>query len=271
MTENAPTDANQPQPGEHQSPTNPVAPEADKEHEIPASKLEHNRTDTPEHWPNRVVALSTCVLVIITGVYACYARQQATAAIDSATAAKDAADAAKTSAATTDQQVHRGERAYLGLSKIRLKTLPATGKDLRLTFGIENTGRTPAQNVVSASNLEIFIGEPPAAQLLPPDGTPSDIGAGKTDTGGAIRVLPLRPDDVKDISKEFFSLRGNVFSIERREAGRRLFFYGLIKYTDVFGGHDETEFCYVYMPKSMHGADGATFAQCTFPNRNRIR
>ena len=53
-------------------------------------------------------------------------------------------------------------------------------------------------------------------------------------------INPLTTTDVADLSKEFCGLDGNTFSMALRD--RRLFVYGLVKYTDVFGANGETEF-----------------------------
>ena len=173
---------------------------------------------------------------------------------------------------TTREGIHSGQRAYLTVEKLKLEEPPTIGKSIHVRFDVHNTGQTPARNVSVSSLADIYAGDPPPASMLPQPTQTSDIGAGQSGHQNSVRVNPLQPDQVTAITKEIFTMNGNAFTMEVR--GTRLFLYGLIRYTDVFGGEDETEFCAVYMPISMQIVDSEgthAFGSCTAPTRNRMK
>jgi hypothetical protein len=174
---------------------------------------------------------------------------------------------------TTREGVHSGQRAYLIVEKIKLDQPLTAGKEIHVRFDIRNTGQTPARSVRVSSMIDIVMGDPPPANTLPQPTQSSDIGASESGHFHNVRVNPpLKPDELADITKEMYTMKGNAFTMEVR--GTRLLLYGLIRYIDVFGGEDETEFCVVYLPKSMQTVDSEgdhSFSNCTAPTRNRIK
>jgi hypothetical protein len=171
---------------------------------------------------------------------------------------------------TTREGIHSGQRAYLIVENVRLAFLPEAGKGLTVHFDVKNTGQTPALNMSSFPVVGVYAGDPPPADRTLERGT-IDLGAGQSNLGTAFRLIPvLSPQDVAEVTRDPFFVDGNTITMALRD--RRICIYGVIRYTDVFGGADETEFCLVSMPKSMWSADGrTTFAHCTAPNRNRIK
>ena len=163
---------------------------------------------------------------------------------------------------TSREGIHSGQRAYLIVKKVKLAVPLEVGKPIQATYEIQNTGQTPAQNVTVTSILDLYSGTPPPAEHLGPPGT-VDIGAGQVQPMAIARINPLTAEEARDVSEK----QGDLFSAITKN--RRLFIYGLISYTDVFGGRDETEFCVAYTP-SMRTPDYNDFMSCTSPTRNRI-
>jgi len=158
--------------------------------QIAPTSHKHRAEYTQEHWPNRVMAIGTCVLVVITGFYASYARQQAALTSDSlravndtltetkklTTAAKTQAEAAVTqaNAATASVKstqeanklaeiamrasigsVRRDQRAWLSVSGFILNKEPEDNQTIMVKIGLANSGKTPALNVRNRTRLEL--------------------------------------------------------------------------------------------------------------------
>jgi len=68
------------------------------------------------NWPAWIQALSGVAIVIITGFYTYYARQQVMELRKATTATQNAADAATSAAKTARDALHISERAYLTLA-----------------------------------------------------------------------------------------------------------------------------------------------------------
>jgi hypothetical protein len=173
---------------------------------------------------------------------------------------------------TTREGVHSGQRAYLIIEKLKLEEPPAAGKSVHVMYDVRNTGQTPARNIRVAAMADIVNGDPPPATTLPQPTQTNDLGAGQVIHQSTLRVNPLQPDQVTAITKEIYTINGTAFTMEVR--GTRLILYGLISYTDVFGGEDETEFCVVYLPTSMQFVDAEgthPFGACTAPARNHMK
>lgn len=142
------------------------------------------------------------------------------------------------------EAVHTGQRAYLIFHHAILDKALAIGESPHVTIDLLNSGQTPAQNVRYNLALQILSSPPVTIThgALIPSG---DIGANQTFKLNA-ESLPLKGGEFDDVTADPFAFGNNSFTVINRP---KLYLYGIVQYDDVFGGHDQSEFCAVYFAK----------------------
>jgi hypothetical protein len=153
----------------------------------------------------------------------------------STNAARDAAISAAKQAELLGAQVHQGQRAYVLVEKGRLVEPPTAGHEPVLKVILRNSGQTPAMEVQTTNRRVVQKDDPPESDYVSrPQPGKIIIGAGQTREASGVQVarIPLTDSEISDI------LKGE----------RRLFWYGKVEYTDVFGVKSYTDFCYFYVP-----------------------
>lgn len=141
----------------------------------------------------------------------------------------------------TQEQVHKGQRAYLVWHHAVLDEPLSIGKSPRATIELLNSGQTPAIDASYFLILEIL----PAYPVNVNYGTltpMSPIGAGQTMKPGAWWLGKLEEQDLKDITAEPVTLNGNTLTFQNK----RLFLFGIVRYKDIFGEDRESQFCAIY-------------------------
>jgi hypothetical protein len=156
----------------------------------------------------------------------------------------------------TEQQVHIGQRGYLVWHGATVKSALEPDKPAEASIRLTNSGQTPAKDVAVTYNLAMPKSNdcPPAQIALPTQRMPAGyVGADKY-LEFTVRTLdPLSASDIANITKEDVGGVGNLLVVVQHPT---LCFWGLAEYTDVFGGHNRTEFC------SAYNAYAKGFANC---------
>jgi hypothetical protein len=179
---------------------------------------------------------------------------------------QQAADAASGSLNITREQVHVGQRAYLIVEKFQVDLLKV-GEPIRIHFDMRNTGQTPALDISLSAFSDVLTDLPNPVPYNFSDPHRSDLGAGQSSAINIGRVNPLRTDELAAILTEEFSfVQPNMVMVMRKP---NLVAYGKLIYSDVFGGHDETEFCAALLPKSFRGQGERDFGHCLTNNHIR--
>lgn len=227
---------------------------AHKDHQPP----ERNHED----WPNRMMAICTGLLVVITGFYTCAARQQVietrnavtqgqqgiVEARRSADATEKAANAAIKQTELLAEQVRTANAqlmaasAQLVVENVRLiDPLPlVVGHRIWMQFQIRNVGETAARNI--RIPRIVHIGANPIA---PPD--PDTLG-------GSVSVLPpsgiIPSPDAPSVWLERKAGRLWTADDARRtrldtngQSKERLYLQVMVFYTTIFGQSRRTLFC----------------------------
>ena len=160
------------------------------------------------------------------------ARDNASAATNAAkNAAQTLAVVERTSKALQDQ-FKRDQRAWIGVKEIRLSDAIAAQKALRFLIQVENTGKSPGQEVlVNAGNSRRM----PAESDLDPPSAGGKYVIGPTGSYPfSIEMKDLLTDE--DVSK-------------LRQAVETVYVFGTIHYLDSFGEGRRTTFCAYYVAK----------------------
>lgn len=135
-----------------------------------------------------------------------------------------------TAAARTDQ------RAWMDIIINRPPSFQPD-KSFSTTAEMKNLGKTPAKNIKFGDRFE---GIPPSLHPIFNDDTLAFVDAGMLPPQGPatrpVEITPGKPDDPLGQGR-FEAIRdGNIVA----------YYWGLIKYDDVFGFHHWLKFCYIY-------------------------
>lgn len=195
-----------------------------------------------ENW---LLVVFTLVLAVFTGMlwWSTHqlwkaAERQISVATEAANQARRAADAATASAEATQRMTgvmqdtaERQLRAYISASPTLINLFNET-RAAQAGFRIENHGQTPAQNLAISSNVAIFpYPLPPNFQfpeLKGPGESRAVVHPGSHGDGSAFAPAPFTRDQLELICKA---------------DQQRLYVFGRITYTDIFGKNRETRFC----------------------------
>jgi hypothetical protein len=159
-------------------------------------------------------------------------------------ARKSSVDASDKALQGTIDNFHQDERAWMGVSEVIVAD-PSAEKGFPITVVFTNTGKTPARNVKISSgyNLSFMPITGPSsdeigrltftvAQSVAPQAKLNDILGYRTVTGGMFSQSALA--GVQDIRSKFQNILDGTLT---------LYYYGTVKYDDVFGNHRSTNFC----------------------------
>ena len=175
-------------------------------------------------WPNRIIALATCLLAIITFAYTLYTRDQVKLTREMFGATRDA--------------MRLEQRPWLGYHRYEIQARkdfvaswedrgPEEGEEFRIRLFIQNVGQTPAVNVqLMSSGPEIVeVGEIPKEPVL----DLSHINDSRQ------VIFP----DVKGLVHDLgpFILLGQEYFV----LGKELFFWARLSYCDITGGGHWTQ------------------------------
>ncbi len=173
---------------------------------------------------------------------------------------KKSADAAKSAADTAADSLVLAERPWITISKCLLPAEPAVTttaeetKKIILTCWIQNTGKTPALNESSASNILFVTGMHPGMRLImnPEQPSPS-VSIVPPDAQGMHFAAGFRPG----------TTNLPVETLNEYKAGvSALYLLARIDYSDVFGKAHWTTAC-LYHP---YGTDLGTWNSCPTGN-----
>jgi hypothetical protein len=142
----------------------------------------------------------------------------------------------------TEEQVHRGQRAYLTPEQFVLAEPLTANHPVKATYWFKNTGQTPAVEVKTGGIIMIlnqdFAPNISASQSPITPGSVTFQGAGQSRgpeeewlEGNPKRML--REDELQDIIAE----------------RKHLFAFLIIDYSDIFGQQASTKSCLEYFPK----------------------
>jgi len=214
-------------------------------------------TKEPTHWTRYIEAACAIALVLITGTYTYYARQQAGAAIVAANAAKSAGDTAH-DALVLDQRPWVG---LMGGSHISAEI--AKGSPIRIHLEIQNVGKTPA---LDESSVHKLTNRPIH------DPMPSFDNYSQSEAGPTITLMPNAIADVDLMTKktgdhgspiiEVLSDAG-VTSINTGQV--QLYVYGSIWYNDTFKNPHRTDYCLQYITP-INSKSAGSFGACPVHN-----
>jgi hypothetical protein len=167
-----------------------------------------------------------------------------TAAKDSTNASKIAAKNAETNIRNAQESFKQEQRAWVGLQNVGPVSGLTDTEPLKAQINFFNSGRTPARNVQFSAKFmtsPTAIAEPPKegldqllftpVQSIPPQGGYHPIlGA---DTLAQVASQSQRHGQEVLISQYKAIKEKTLF----------LYFYGIVKYDDIFGNHRETQWC----------------------------
>jgi hypothetical protein len=157
--------------------------------------------------------------------------KSATASGVQADAAKNAVENAKQSLQATIEGFHLEQRPWAIPFQFQLGAEPENGKDIKVTIWVENTGKTPALDVIPTVSTSLWGLEPPQPDfssiipivsrgILAPE-----VKNFSFDTG-ADHFKPKLPDVAAYL-----------------DARKRIYIHGIIRYRDSFNDHHWTTFC----------------------------
>lgn len=140
------TRSDQRQSDDHLPPNDPVVPaDSVKDDQVRSETHHHSAERHQERWPNRMMALATIALVVITSFYTCYAGQQVVLLRESVKAAQDAAEVASSQLMSQREAVRLERRAWVFATQFTLSAQPAYAPhEAHVTISHTNTGQIPA-------------------------------------------------------------------------------------------------------------------------------
>lgn len=142
-------------------------------------------------------------------------------------AARDNADAAKKTIEIAQENIRLDQRAWVGIKGGILKGEIKQGQKLSFVVEFQNTGRTPALDVIATTGYNFIY---PTKQRVM-SGRSQDL------SGGSV----ASPNFTFTISRDFSEK--DVQRLENKEA---IFVYGMITYRDIFNNKHTTYFCTYY-------------------------
>jgi hypothetical protein len=153
-----------------------------------------------------------------------------------AEAAKRAADAAEKSIAANLEAFRLGQRAWVGVKGIRLKGERKEGERLEAVIIVENTGRTPA--------LEVVVQKAVSAAYPTKEALRQPVKGGKA-------IFVLAPNNnflsLKTVTESLSETDLRALESEKRGV---FYLYGIITYKDIFDRRHETGFCAFYVKEA---------------------
>lgn len=175
-----------------------------------------------------------------------YTRMMAKAADGEAQASAKAAGAAVESVRAASTSLHLGERAWVGLGPGR--AVLAKAEPLKVTIEIDNSGRTPADQVSTGIMLTVL----PRGTRFPT--TRLEL------PGASFKQMAPEPPQGHQQFQGTFNWRPEEF--EAATSGRYVaYIHGVIRYQDIFGMHHYTNFCLI-----VNKSDAASLLYCPFGN-----
>jgi hypothetical protein len=137
----------------------------------------------------------------------------------------------------TIDNFHQDQRAWVGIESIDAFNLAPTDS-FKIVFRTRNSGRTPALKMHSLAILHSL----PGSEKFAPDigATPGDaINSNSTDAPNGTGYIPTPSYPLTQ--KQIDAIKSGVF---------RLYAYGRIDYTDIYGRPHTTTFCRVILPSN---------------------
>ncbi len=209
-------------------------------------------SDESNYWrrQNVIAGLGLIINVLtfigaVVGIYIAFNAFQASNR--AVTEAKRQADEARRQANTAEAQILVAKeteikqlRAYVMLDLSQsIKITPGN-----LTINIENFGETPAQNVHMYGYWEFVpYGEDLPQDFSFPDRPPPCAGPDGQKINPGVPILPPK-NPIGASSYHCPEVLEQIIKSERKEINA--FQYGHIEYTDIFGEHRRTNFCFLY-------------------------
>lgn len=219
----------------------------------PADNPQPAQPDQQDHrdmWPNRVVALATAILVVVTALYTHYARQQAILMRAAVEATREATRVTQDALALTREQFRIDQRPYVGtISRpqgVLTSNLPFFSPDnngsISWNWYFSNLGKSPALNVRFSHYVEIGASIDEVAtkkeqRLIFRRGRKPESSEV---TGAGSAMLP---------GDKSWATANSLEGIELREFNRLrtadggITLHGRITYSDLSGANYETTFC----------------------------
>ena len=197
-----------------------------KENKILAENMESKtQKKCQEKWPNRLIAIASLVLVMVTGYYAYHAREQTELTKETLEAYRE-----------ESRLDHRPWVGYHGYSIQARKDStdlghhrdPKQGEEFRIRCFLQNTGRTPALDV---QPMDIKL------DLLPMEGVPPE----PVDWSGFPDRRTIFPSDESlSHNSDWFKFTDQEF-LEYSALEKQLFFWARTYYCDHIGRRHWTQ------------------------------
>jgi len=151
------------------------------------------------------------------------------------------------------QNMHVDQRAWISAKQPHIVAF-SEGNPFQLTVPFLNTGKTPALNVEEAISWEV-----PDKSKTMSKPTKEMISALAFVFYGALGPQDRAQMQVvnNDVTK-FYS------AVQSRQAF--LYFYGEVRYGDIFGGKHSTTFCVLYVPANIIASHEAEMTPCESGN-----
>ncbi len=160
-------------------------------------------------------------------------RKQTPSVKKSADAAKSAAETAKNALQDSQRSFLLQNRPYVNVEIARLLYKPEGGKRLEASCLVRNYGQTPAIGLMPDISIEGRTSPLPKVVTRLGSKSKIDIGAHQAITVPVPGRGPIRPDSAAKIESGYL----------------KIYVYGFLDYSDVFGCKYTTEFCGYYDPR----------------------
>jgi len=183
-------------------------------------------------WPPKITAYCTIAIVIITGLYTCYARQQVKQM-------KLAVAAATKQTKQVEDQFRLEQRAWIGVTGA--ECIIERGEPMILQVHFRNVGKTPALSLTNKTTYKSRdVG------ILP------DFTHGEAEKVSRGIVIPQQDFTfVLDMSAGVPDRKGDAVIDDILTKKKRLWVYGITHFDDTFGQHHWLEYCFFYNPDTQ--------------------
>jgi hypothetical protein len=136
-------------------------------------------------------------------------------------------------------------RAYVAVYGTKFEAKPGRFES---HLEIKNTGQTPARNCRIINTARIMLHPPPPGydfSILDSAGDPSESVLGAGQKIGSVAYF-----EKTEFTKEEFN------EAMREDGWLRIYTYGTVRYSDVFGKRQRTNFCFFFQVRDLDGKDG---------------
>ena len=197
-------------------------------------RSEDNMNDKPKNWPQRIEACCAVLLVLITGFYTYYARQQAKSSNE---AAVDATESLK----TIKDQFRIDQRPYISILDLsifdpitRKPSVPTKGRPFAVKITFKNVGKSNALDTIT--HRHVLFGK--QISNLHPE--PSDNRSGTViDIGVQVSTVAMTLKD--SYTNETAGV--SPTDVTNWDGSEPILIFGRISYYDLYGN----EYCKPYL------------------------